>query len=165
MTLGPFAFASRRASQCSRLYRSLVIFVITLLVHIMVGADDDFDRVLPLTNMTFAELVAFDVSCRSRRRVSSHRVVQGQAHPVIDLPYPTLQTRDAFLATDQRTQEWISTVGRRVDKQYGALAQRYRHFGLLDGVETTATPLEIGSLICFGLVRGMQLRMEKNRCP
>ncbi|SGY70301.1 BQ5605_C004g03135 [Microbotryum silenes-dioicae] len=32
MTLGPFAFASRRASQCSRLYRSLVIFVTTLLV-------------------------------------------------------------------------------------------------------------------------------------
>ncbi|SCZ99089.1 BZ3500_MvSof-1268-A1-R1_Chr7-1g09388 [Microbotryum saponariae] len=37
--------------------------------------------------------------------------------------------------SDQRTQEWISTFGRRVDKQYGALAQRYRHFGSLDGVE------------------------------
>ncbi|SDA02400.1 BZ3501_MvSof-1269-A2-R1_Chr12-3g03578 [Microbotryum saponariae] len=54
--------------------------------------------------------------------------------------------------------KWISTFGRRVDKQYGALAQRSRHFGSLDGVVTTATPLEIGSLICFGLKRGMQLR-------
>ncbi|SCZ97372.1 BZ3500_MvSof-1268-A1-R1_Chr4-2g07170 [Microbotryum saponariae] len=60
--------------------------------------------------------------------------------------------------SDQCTQEWISTFGRRVDKQYGALARRYRHFGSLDGVVTTATPLEIGSLICFGLGRGMQLR-------
>ncbi|SCZ94240.1 BZ3500_MvSof-1268-A1-R1_Chr12-2g03775 [Microbotryum saponariae] len=40
-------------------------------------------------------------------------------------------------------------------KQYGALAQRYPHFGSLDGAVTTATPLEIGSLICFGLKRGM----------
>ncbi|SCZ90312.1 BZ3500_MvSof-1268-A1-R1_Chr1-3g01910 [Microbotryum saponariae] len=87
--------------------------------------------------MTIAELLAFDVSCRSRRRVSSHRVVQRQAHPVIDLPYPTLQTRrvSRHRCSDQRTQEWISTFGRRVDKQYGALARRYRHFGSLDGVE------------------------------
>ncbi|SGY39051.1 BQ5605_C003g02133 [Microbotryum silenes-dioicae] len=41
------------------------------------------------------------------------------------------------------------------DKQYGALAQRYPHFGSLDGAVTAATPLEIGSLICFGLKRGM----------
>ncbi|SCZ99124.1 BZ3500_MvSof-1268-A1-R1_Chr7-1g09403 [Microbotryum saponariae] len=40
-------------------------------------------------------------------------------------------------------------------KQYGALAQRYPHFGSLDGAVTTAAPLEIGSLICFGLKRGM----------
>ncbi|SGY45863.1 BQ5605_C001g00348 [Microbotryum silenes-dioicae] len=40
-------------------------------------------------------------------------------------------------------------------KQYGALAQRYPHFGSLDGAVTTATPLEIVSLICFGLKRGM----------
>ncbi|SGY31752.1 BQ5605_C002g01257 [Microbotryum silenes-dioicae] len=41
------------------------------------------------------------------------------------------------------------------DKQYGALAQRYPHFGSLDGAVTAATPLEIGSRICFGLKRGM----------
>ncbi|SGY53519.1 BQ5605_C006g03768 [Microbotryum silenes-dioicae] len=41
------------------------------------------------------------------------------------------------------------------DKQYGALAQRYPHFGSLDGAVTAATPLEIGSLICFGLKCGM----------
>ncbi|SGY12875.1 BQ5605_C011g06638 [Microbotryum silenes-dioicae] len=41
-------------------------------------------------------------------------------------------------------------------EQYGALAQRYPHFGLLDGgAVTTATTLEIGSLVCFGLKRGM----------
>ncbi|SGY56755.1 BQ5605_C006g04167 [Microbotryum silenes-dioicae] len=40
-------------------------------------------------------------------------------------------------------------------KQYGALAQRYPHFGSLDGAVTAATPLEIGSLICFGLKCGM----------
>ncbi|SCZ94205.1 BZ3500_MvSof-1268-A1-R1_Chr12-2g03761 [Microbotryum saponariae] len=84
--------------------------------------------------MTIAELHAFDVapadaSLRTELRVSRHR------------------------CSDQRTQEWISTFGRRVDKQYGALAQRSRHFGSLDGVVTTATPLEIGSLICFGLKR------------
>ncbi|SGZ28751.1 BQ5605_C027g10436 [Microbotryum silenes-dioicae] len=67
-------------------------------------------------------------------------------------------TRDVFLATDALIR--ISTFGRRVDKQYGALlvAHRSRHFGSLDGVVTTATPLEIGSLICFDLKRGMQLR-------
>ncbi|SGY17621.1 BQ5605_C015g07835 [Microbotryum silenes-dioicae] len=123
MTLGPFAFTSRRASQCSRrLYRSLVIFY------------DDFDRLSPLTNMAIAEL-AFG-------------------------------TRDVFLATDALIR--ISTFGRRVDKQYGALAQRSRHFGSLDGVVTTATPLEIGSLICFDLVwhsAAIKLLMEKNRCP
>ncbi|SGY19779.1 BQ5605_C017g08308 [Microbotryum silenes-dioicae] len=41
------------------------------------------------------------------------------------------------------------------DKQYGALAQHYPHFGSLDGAVTAATPLEIGSLICFGLKCGM----------
>ncbi|SGY17811.1 BQ5605_C015g07899 [Microbotryum silenes-dioicae] len=41
------------------------------------------------------------------------------------------------------------------DKQYGALAQRYPHFGSLDGAVTAATPLGIGSLICFGLKCGM----------
>ncbi|SGY54137.1 BQ5605_C006g03844 [Microbotryum silenes-dioicae] len=66
--------------------------------------------------MPIAELLAFGVSCRSRRRVSLHRV-----------------TRDVFLATDALIR--ISTFGRRVDKQYGALAQRSRHFGSLDGVE------------------------------
>ncbi|SGY55938.1 BQ5605_C006g04095 [Microbotryum silenes-dioicae] len=41
-------------------------------------------------------------------------------------------------------------------EQYGALAQRYPHFGLLDGgAVTTATTLEIGSLVCFSLKRGM----------
>ncbi|SGY73346.1 BQ5605_C005g03284 [Microbotryum silenes-dioicae] len=40
-------------------------------------------------------------------------------------------------------------------KQYGALAQHYPHFGSLDGAVTAATPLEIGSLICFGLKFGM----------
>ncbi|SCZ91433.1 BZ3500_MvSof-1268-A1-R1_Chr1-2g01405 [Microbotryum saponariae] len=38
----------------------------------------------------------------------------------------------------------------------GALAQRYSHFGSLDGgAVTTTTTLEIGSLICFGLKRDM----------
>ncbi|SGY29038.1 BQ5605_C002g01003 [Microbotryum silenes-dioicae] len=42
------------------------------------------------------------------------------------------------------------------DKQYGALAQRYPHFGSLDGgAVTTTTTSEIGSLVCFGLKRGM----------
>ncbi|SGY38108.1 BQ5605_C003g01959 [Microbotryum silenes-dioicae] len=41
------------------------------------------------------------------------------------------------------------------DKQYGALAHHYPHFGSLDGAVTAATPLEIGSLICFGLKCGM----------
>ncbi|SGY54164.1 BQ5605_C006g03848 [Microbotryum silenes-dioicae] len=41
------------------------------------------------------------------------------------------------------------------DKQYGALAQHYPHFGSLDGAVTAATPLEIGSLICFGPKCGM----------
>ncbi|SGY77664.1 BQ5605_C005g03690 [Microbotryum silenes-dioicae] len=41
------------------------------------------------------------------------------------------------------------------DKQYGARAQRYPHFGSLDGAVTAGTPLEIGSLICFGLKCGM----------
>ncbi|SGY17688.1 BQ5605_C015g07857 [Microbotryum silenes-dioicae] len=41
------------------------------------------------------------------------------------------------------------------DKQYGALAQRYPHFGSFDGAVTAATPLEIGSRICFGLKCGM----------
>ncbi|SGY20078.1 BQ5605_C017g08458 [Microbotryum silenes-dioicae] len=41
------------------------------------------------------------------------------------------------------------------DKQYGALAQRYPHFGSLDGAVTAATPLETGSLICFSLKCGM----------
>ncbi|SGY74303.1 BQ5605_C005g03355 [Microbotryum silenes-dioicae] len=137
MTLGPFAFASRRASQCSRLYRPGLLLT-----------DDDFDRVSPLTNMTIAELLAFDVSCRSRRRVSSHRVVQGQAHPIIDLPYLTLQTRDAFLATDALT---------------NARKNGYRPLAVAstsNGVETTATPLEIGSLICFGL----ELRLIEKAC-
>ncbi|SGY80406.1 BQ5605_C008g05378 [Microbotryum silenes-dioicae] len=40
------------------------------------------------------------------------------------------------------------------NKQYGALAQRYPHFGSLDRAVTTAAPLEIGSLICFGLKLG-----------
>ncbi|SGZ31375.1 BQ5605_C044g12161 [Microbotryum silenes-dioicae] len=99
----------------------------------MNGFDDDFDRLSPLTNMTIAELLAFGLSK--------------------DKP-----TQDVFLATDALIR--ISTFGRRVDKQYGALlvAHRSRHFGSLDGVVTTATPLEIGSLICFDLKRGMQLR-------
>ncbi|SGY12893.1 BQ5605_C011g06646 [Microbotryum silenes-dioicae] len=33
--------------------------------------------------------------------------------------------------------------------------QRYPHFGSLDGAVTAATPLGIGSLICFGLKCGM----------
>ncbi|SGY70309.1 BQ5605_C004g03137 [Microbotryum silenes-dioicae] len=103
--------------------------------------------------MTITKLLAFDGSCCSCRRMSSHRVVQGQAHPVIDLPYPTLQTRDAFLATDALI---------------NAHKNGYRPLAVAlisNGVETTATPLEIGSLICFGLVCGMQLQMEKNCCP
>ncbi|SGY16011.1 BQ5605_C012g06733 [Microbotryum silenes-dioicae] len=41
-------------------------------------------------------------------------------------------------------------------EEYGALAQRYPHFGSLDGgAVTTTTTSEIGSLVCFGLKRGM----------
>ncbi|SGY39014.1 BQ5605_C003g02124 [Microbotryum silenes-dioicae] len=41
-------------------------------------------------------------------------------------------------------------------EEYGALAQRYPHFGMLDGgAVTTTTTSEIGSLVCFGLKRGM----------
>ncbi|SGZ27009.1 BQ5605_C025g10024 [Microbotryum silenes-dioicae] len=41
-------------------------------------------------------------------------------------------------------------------EKYGALAQRYPHFGSLDGgAVTTTTTSEIGSLVCFGLKRGM----------
>ncbi|SGZ15719.1 BQ5605_C029g10695 [Microbotryum silenes-dioicae] len=41
-------------------------------------------------------------------------------------------------------------------EEYGALAQRYPHFGSLDGgAVTTTTTSEIGSLVCFDLKRGM----------
>ncbi|SDA01527.1 BZ3500_MvSof-1268-A1-R1_Chr10-1g02755 [Microbotryum saponariae] len=283
--------------------------------------DDDFDRLSPLTNMTIAELLAFDVAPAD---ASLHiELSKGEPNQYSTLPYPTLQTRDAFLATDAlinarkngfrslavastrlplgadrlwsqydraedvqswalRAQRWMEkivvingtdrnriAVARRIlnglqwqeqahacsvatselfyskgrpmesshtsrgeagvgisnteqgrsavhsrvlkglvqsmgpsrfedmagtarsfrwtgggqvaralttneiqknayiedgriqeklperTKQYGALAQRYPHFGSLDGAVTTATPLEIGSLICFGLKRGM----------
>ncbi|SCZ96414.1 BZ3500_MvSof-1268-A1-R1_Chr8-2g10178 [Microbotryum saponariae] len=111
MTLGPHS-PSRRAS-CSRLYRSLVIFC----NHFSAEAhdnmipclfldedqdyylnDDDFDRLSPLTNMTIAELLAFDVAPAD---ASLHiELSKDEPNQYSTLPYPTLQTRDAFLATD-----------------------------------------------------------------
>ncbi|SCZ98435.1 BZ3500_MvSof-1268-A1-R1_Chr7-1g09136 [Microbotryum saponariae] len=111
MTMGPHS-PSRRAS-CSRLYRSLVIFC----DHFSAEAhdnmipclfldedqdyylnDDDFDRLSPLTNMTIAELLAFDVAPAD---ASLHiELSKDEPNQYSTLPYPTLQTRDAFLATD-----------------------------------------------------------------
>ncbi|SGZ32184.1 BQ5605_C043g12106 [Microbotryum silenes-dioicae] len=116
MALGPFAFASKRASRCSRLNKSLAIFGnhFSSVAHDeMIPClfldedqdyylnDDEFDRLSPLTNMT---------------------VKLPSSSPSMSLP-PT--------------------------------PQRYPHFGSLDGAVTAATPLGIGSLICFGLKCGM----------
>ncbi|SGZ28014.1 BQ5605_C026g10251 [Microbotryum silenes-dioicae] len=118
MALGPFAFASKRASRCSRLNKSLAIFA----NHFSSVAvresshdemipclfldedqdyylhDDDFDRLSPLTNMTVAKLLAFDVAPAD---ASLHiELSKDEPTQYSTLPYPTLQTRDAFLATD-----------------------------------------------------------------
>ncbi|SGY45895.1 BQ5605_C001g00354 [Microbotryum silenes-dioicae] len=81
MTLGPFAFETRFA----------------MLAPVQV-TNDDFDRLSPLTNMTIAELLAFDVAPAD----VSLRIELSKDEPnqYSTLPYPTLQTRDAFLATD-----------------------------------------------------------------
>ncbi|SGY17570.1 BQ5605_C015g07822 [Microbotryum silenes-dioicae] len=113
MTLGPFAFASRRVSRCLRLSKSLAIFAnhFSSVAHDeMVPClfldedqdyylhDDDFDRLSPLTNMTVAELLAFDVAPAD---ASLHiELSKDEPTQYSNLPYPTLQTRDAFLATD-----------------------------------------------------------------
>ncbi|SGY17624.1 BQ5605_C015g07837 [Microbotryum silenes-dioicae] len=174
-------------------------------------------------NMMIAELLAFQ--CRSRRRVSSHRVDQRQAHPVLDLVIYSRPLRRQTASHDQSVAtSSCSTQGRPVESsdptrgeagvgisntkegrstahscvlkglvqsmgpsrcedmtgttrsfcwtggdqmtraltthedsdEYGALAQRYPHFGSLDGgAVTTTTTSEIGSLVCFGLKRGM----------
>ncbi|SGY54971.1 BQ5605_C006g03941 [Microbotryum silenes-dioicae] len=113
IALGPFAFASKRASRCSRLNKSLAIFAnhFSSVAHDeMIPClfldedqdyylhDDDFDRLSPLTNITVAELLAFDVAPAD----SSLHVELSKDEPTqySNLPYPTLQTRDAFLATD-----------------------------------------------------------------
>ncbi|KDE03861.1 hypothetical protein MVLG_05683 [Microbotryum lychnidis-dioicae p1A1 Lamole] len=60
--------------------------------------DDDFDRLLPLTNVTVAELLAFDVAPAD---ASLHiELSKDEPTQYSTLPYPTLQTRDTFLATD-----------------------------------------------------------------
>ncbi|SGY32816.1 BQ5605_C002g01414 [Microbotryum silenes-dioicae] len=113
MALGPFAFASKRASRCSRLNKSLAIFAdhFSSVAHDeMIPClfldedqdyylrDDDFDRLSPLTNMTVAELLAFDVAPAD---ASLHiELSKDEPTQYSTLPYPTLQTRDAFLATD-----------------------------------------------------------------
>ncbi|SGZ31148.1 BQ5605_C047g12319 [Microbotryum silenes-dioicae] len=113
IALGPFAFASKRASRCSRLNKSLAIFAnhFSSVAHDeMIPClfldedqdyylhDDDFDRLSPLTNMTVAELLAFDVAPAD---ASLHiELSKDEPTQYSNLPYPTLQTRDAFLATD-----------------------------------------------------------------
>ncbi|KDE05933.1 hypothetical protein MVLG_03745 [Microbotryum lychnidis-dioicae p1A1 Lamole] len=60
--------------------------------------DDDFDRSSLLTNMTVAELLAFDVAPAD---ASLHiELSKDEPTQYSTLTYPTLQTRDAFLATD-----------------------------------------------------------------
>ncbi|SGY17370.1 BQ5605_C015g07763 [Microbotryum silenes-dioicae] len=190
-------------------------------------------------NMMIAELLAFQ--CRSRRRVSSHRVVQRRAHPVLDLIIYSMPLRRQTASHDQsvatsscstqgrpmessdptrgeagvgvsNTEEGRSTThlcvlkglvqsmgpsrcedmagttrsfrwtrGDQMDRALtthedpeesnGALAQRYPHFGSLDGgAVTTTTTSEIGSLVCFGSSvacihsAAIKLLMEKKRC-
>ncbi|SGY22639.1 BQ5605_C019g08833 [Microbotryum silenes-dioicae] len=113
IALGPFAFASKRALRCSRLNKSLAIFAnhFSSVAHNEMLPclfldedqdyylhDDDFDRLSPLTNMTVAELLAFDVAPGD---ASLHiELSKDEPTQYSNSPYPTLQTRDAFLATD-----------------------------------------------------------------
>ncbi|KDE05129.1 hypothetical protein MVLG_04471 [Microbotryum lychnidis-dioicae p1A1 Lamole] len=60
--------------------------------------DDDFDRLSPLTNKTIAELLAFDVAPADVSLCIE--LSKDEPNQYSTLPYPTLQIRDAFLATD-----------------------------------------------------------------
>ncbi|SGY63287.1 BQ5605_C007g04789 [Microbotryum silenes-dioicae] len=93
-------------------------------------------------------------SCSTQGRpMESSDPTRGEAGVGVRTQYSTfmrLERKNAY-TEDGRIQEKLPER----DKQYGALAQRYPHFGSLDGAVTAATPLEIGSLICFVPKRGM----------
>ncbi|SGY66379.1 BQ5605_C004g02667 [Microbotryum silenes-dioicae] len=65
------------------------------------------------------------------------------------------QVARALTTNEIQKNAYIEDGRIQINKQYGALAQRYPHFGSLDGAVTAAKPLGIGSLICFGLKCGM----------